>query len=73
MADLAGMKQCSNSSLLHHAFEDSVIPGVGRVGDMKVVTTAQGSRIHAGKKNNKYLFVICSRRPFSLVKTDVEL
>ena len=50
MVDLAGMKQCSSSSLLHHAFEDSVIPGVGRVGDMKVVTTTQGTGIHAGKQ-----------------------
>ena len=55
MVDLAGMKQCSSSSLLHHAFEDSVIPGVGRVGDVKVVATTQGTRIHAGKQE---IFII---------------
>ena len=62
MVDLAGMKQCSSSSLLHHAFEDSVIPGVGRVGDMKVVATTEWTRINAGKQQ----IFICIRSHFHL-------
>ena len=67
MADLAGMKQCSSSSLLHHAFEDSVVPGVGRVGDMKVIASTQWTRIHAREKNNKIF--ICNLNSFSIGKS----
>ena len=67
MADLAGMKQCSSSSLLHHAFEDSVVPGVGRVGDMKVIAATQWTRIHAGEKNKIFIyFYIISSQAFNL-------
>ena len=39
------MKQRSTSSLLHHAFEDSVVSGVGRVGDVKVIAALGGESL----------------------------
>ena len=71
MVDLAGMKQCSSSSLLHHAFEDSVVPGVGRVGVMKVIASMERTRIHAGEKNNKIFS--CNLNSFSLEETGMVL
>ena len=62
MVHLAGMKQCSSSSLLHHAFEDSVIPGVGRVGDVKVVAATQWPGIHTGKKKQQILLYIFTNK-----------
>ena len=58
--DLAGMKQCSTSSLLHHAFEDSVVSGVGRVGDVKVIAALGGESLHTKIKTGKHLSN-CSR------------
>ena len=54
------MKQCSTSSLLHHAFEDGVVSGVGRVGDVKVIAALGGESLHTKIKTGKHLSN-CSR------------
>ena len=44
------MKQCSGSSLLHRAFELSVVSGVAGVGDMKVVDSLRGKSLDTENK-----------------------
>ena len=50
------MKQFSGSCLLHHAFEDGVVPGEARVRDMKVVAATTGLRSYAEKIHIFYIF-----------------
>ena len=52
------MKQFSGSCLLHHAFEDGVVPGEARVRDMKVVAATTGLRSYAEKIHIFYIFFL---------------
>ena len=55
------MKQFSGSCLLHHAFEDGVVPGEARVRDMKVVAATTGLRTYA-EKIHIFFFTIPSTK-----------